>query len=423
MEKQINKLGNSRVEVLVKVDEKTWKAAQKKAFEKAASNVSIDGFRKGKAPEHLVKSRINQAEVLEQAVNEVLPKAFREILDEGEVKPVAQPKVDVTKISDTDLEIKFMIVTEPEVELGKYKGLKVEKPEVEVTEEDLKKALEAVTKENATLVVKEGVAKKGDTVVMDFKGTVDGNEFEGGSAENYELELGSNSFIPGFEDQLVGAKAGAHVDVKVKFPENYTPELKGKDAVFACDVHEVKEKKIPALNDELVAELNLPEVKTVSQFEEYKRKELLAEKERQANNDFMVALINKILETSKVNVPDELLDEQVESRKQDIVNRMSQSGLTLEQYLSLVGQSEEQFTEQVKADATREVTNYFLINKIAEVEDLKVTPEELEFEMSKLAEQYNMTIDDVKKALEKQMGAFADNLKMKKVEDFLKENN
>ncbi len=422
MEKKIKKLEHSHVEVLVSVDVETWKAAQKKAFDKEASKIKIDGFRPGKAPEQLVRSRVDQGKVLEEAVNEVLPKAYEEIIKEG-INPHAQPKVDVTKISDTDLELKFVIVTEPEVTLGTYKGLKVKKGSAKVSEAEVKKALDDLLKENASLAIKEGESALGDVVVMDFKGRVDDKEFEGGSAENYELELGSNSFIPGFEEQLVGKKAGEHVDVKVKFPENYTPELKGKDAVFGCDIHEVKAKKLPELNDEFVKELSIKDVNTLEELKAHKQKELESAKEKEINDKFMADLIEEILKTSTVDVPEEIIDAQVESRKKDLENRISQSGLTLEQYLSLVGQKEEEFVAQIKKDALKEVSNYFLINKIAEVEKIEVNKADIEAEMKKLAEQYKMKLEDVKKALAQNMGAFADNLKLQKVEKLLKENN
>ena len=242
MERKVKKLEQGHVEVLVTVDEKTWKDAQEKAFNKLAENVTIDGFRKGKAPKNLVRSRIDQMKVLDEAINALLPKMYQEIIEKDGVRPYARPQVDVTKVSDTELEVKFLLAVAPEVKLGKYKGLEIGKKEAKVTKKDVEEALENTLKDNATLVVKEDVAAKGDTVVMDFVGKINGEAFEGGSANNHELELGSGQFIPGFEDQLVGHKAGEEVLVKVKFPENYTPELKGKDAEFECKIHEVKAK-------------------------------------------------------------------------------------------------------------------------------------------------------------------------------------
>ena len=224
MERKVTKLEHSHVQVDVVVDEKTWKDAQEKAFNKLAENVTIDGFRKGKAPKNLVKARIDQMKVLDEAINALLPKIYEEILTKDQIRPFARPVVDVTKVSDSELEIKFVLVTAPEVELGAYKGLEIGKKAVKVTKKDLEEALEGTLKENASLVLKEGEAAMGDIVVMDFAGKINGELFDGGSAQNHELELGSHQFIPGFEEQLVGHKAGETVNVNVTFPENYTEE-------------------------------------------------------------------------------------------------------------------------------------------------------------------------------------------------------
>ena len=243
MERKVTKLEHSHVQVDVVVDEQSWKNAQDKAFNKLAENVTIDGFRKGKAPKNLVKARIDQMKVLDEAINSLLPKIYEEILTEDKIRPYARPQVDVTKVSDTELEVKFVLVTAPEVKLGAYKGLEIGRKEVKVTKKDVEEALEGTLKDNASLVVKEGDAELGNVVVMDFVGRINGEAFDGGSAQNHELELGSHQFIPGFEEQLVGHKAGEKVDVNVTFPENYTDALKGKPAVFECIIHEVKEKK------------------------------------------------------------------------------------------------------------------------------------------------------------------------------------
>ena len=423
MERKITKLEHSHVEVLVVVDEKTWKDAQKKAFDKQAANVTVDGFRKGKAPEHLVKARVDQMKVIDDAINAILPIAYREIIDEDKIIPQAQPSVDITKVSDTELEIKFTLVVAPEVKLGAYKGLKIGHEEVEVSEKDIDVAIEQLLAGNASLVVKDGEAKEGDTVVIDFAGSIDGELFEGGSAQNHELELGSHSFIPGFEEQLVGHKSGEHVDVNVTFPENYVENLKGKAAVFACDIHEVKEKKLPELNDEFVKELKLPNVETVKQLRESKRKELLAQKEQEEKNRYLSKLIDEIVAKSECDIADEIINGQVAARKEDLEKRMTQSGLTIEQYLQIIGQTKEQFEEQLKNDARKDVVRYYVLNAIKAAEDLEVSDADLEFEIAKLAEQYGMTIDDIKKALASQMGAFKNDISNRKVEEFLLANN
>ena len=424
MERKINKLEHSHVEVVCTVDKENWKKAQDKAFNKLAAKVEIKGFRKGKAPANLVKERVNHAQVLSDAVDALLPELYTAIIEEDKIRPYAQPKVDVTKLSDDELEVKFTIVTAPTVELGKYKGLKIGKTEAKVTDEQLEAATKDLLERNATLAVKEGEAKEGDTVVMDFVGLVDGKPFEGGSSENYELVLGSHSFIPGFEEQLVGHKAGEHVDVNVTFPEQYTEELKGKPAVFGCDIHEVKEKKLPELNNEFVIEQNIQGVETVEQLKEHLRAQKLQEEERKLKGEYFDKLLEAIAKDSKIDVPEEVLNQQVETRKKDFLDRMSQSGLSFEQYLQILGQKEEDFVNQLKEAAAKELNNYLVLEEVAKKENFsEVTDEEIEFELAKLADQYKMSVENVRKALENQMGEFRNNIVMSRVENFLFSNN
>ncbi len=424
MERKVTKLEHSHVQVDVTVDKKTWKEAQDKAFDKLAANVTIDGFRKGKAPKNLVKSKVDPMKVLDEAINSLLPKIYQEILEKDEIRPYARPSVDVTKVSDTELEVKFILITAPEVKLGKYKGLNIGKEEVKVTAKDVEEALEKTRMDNATLVVKEGKSAMGDTVVMDFVGRIDGVEFEGGSAQNHELELGSNQFIPGFEPQLVDHEAGDVVLVKVKFPENYTEELKGKDAEFECTIHEVKEKKLPELNDEFVKELKIQGVEDVAGLKENKKQELQRNKENEARRNYMSKLVEAITKDSQIDLADEIVESQVASRKEDMVKRIEQSGLKLDQYLQIVGQTEEQFLAQLREQAKKEVMEYMVLEEIGKAENIEISDADLEFEFAKIADQYNMKIEDVRKALESNIGEFRHNLKMQQIDNLLyKENN
>jgi trigger factor len=423
MERKVTKLEHSHVQVDVVVDEKTWKDAQEKAFNKLAENVTIDGFRKGKAPKNLVKSRIDQMKVLDEAINALLPKIYEEILTKDQIRPFARPAVDVTKVSDSELEVKFVLVTAPEVKLGAYKGLEIGKKAVKVTKKDLEEALEGTLKENASLVLKEGEAALGDIVVMDFAGKINGELFEGGSAQNHELELGSHQFIPGFEEQLVGHKAGETVNVNVTFPENYTEELKGKPAVFECKIHEVKEKKLPELNDEFVKELKVEGIETVEAFRARKEEDLKKQKELEARREYMSKLIEEIVKGSKIDLADEIVENQVESRKEDMIKRIEQSGLTLEQYLQILGQKEEQFVAQLREQALKETKEYVVLEEIAKVEKVEITDADLEFEYAKIAEQYKMKVEDVKKALAANLGEFRNNLRMQRIDDLLYNEN
>ena len=423
MERKVTKLENSHVEVLVTVDTESWKKAQEKAFKKVSANVKVDGFRPGKAPEAMLRKRVDNMKVIDTAINDMLPDLYKDVLTNEDIKPMAQPKVEVTKLSDTDLEVKFTIVVSPEVTLGEYKGLKIGKEEAKVAAKDVNAAIDALLKQNATLVVKEGAAEKGDTVVIDFVGSVDGVPFDGGAAENHELELGSNQFIPGFEDQCVGLKAGDKKDINVKFPENYTPELKGKDAVFAITCHEVKAKKVPELNDEFVKDLGIKDVNTLDELKAHKKEELLEQKKAEARRDYLGKLVKAIADSSKISIPEEIIDEQVASRKKDMENRMKQSGLTLEQYLSILGQKEEDFMAKLKEDSKADFTRYLVVDKVGQTENIVVTDEDLDAEMAKIADQYKMKLEDVKKALTNQLGEYRYNIRMNRVEDFLFANN
>ena len=423
MERKITKLEHSHVQVDVVVDEKTWKGAQDKAFNKLAENVTVDGFRKGKAPKNLVKDKIDPMKVLDEAINALLPKIYEEILTKDEIRPFARPAVDVTKVSDTELEVKFILVTAPEVKLGAYKGLEIGKKAVKVTKKDIEDALEGTLKENASLVLKEGEAALGDIVVMDFAGKINGELFEGGSAQNHELELGSHQFIPGFEEQLVGHKAGETVNVDVTFPENYTEELKGKPATFECKIHEVKEKKLPELNDEFVKELKVEGIETVEAFRARKEEDLKKQKELEARREYMSKLIAEIVKGSKIDLANEIVENQVESRKEDMIKRIEQSGLTLEQYLQILGQTEETFTAQIREQALKETQEYVVLEEIAKVEKVEITDADLEFEYAKIADQYKMKVEDVKKALAANLGEFKNNLKMQRIDDLLYNEN
>ncbi len=423
MERKVNKLEHGHVEVLVTVDEKTWKDAQDKAFNKLAENVTIDGFRKGKAPKNLIRSKIDPMKVLDEAINALLPKMYQEILEKDGVRPYARPRVDVTKVSDTELEVKFLLAVAPEVKIGKYKGLEIGKKAVKVTKKDVEEALEKALKDNASLVLKEGEAALGDTVVMDFVGKIGGEEFEGGSAQNHELELGSHQFIPGFEEQLVGHKAGEKVDVNVKFPENYTEELKGKDATFECTIHEVKEKKLPELNDEFVKELKIEGINDVEAFRVRKEEDLKRAKENEARREYMSKLIEAIVKDSKIDLAEEIVESQVESRREDMVKRIEQSGLKLEQYLQILGQTEEQFVAQLREQALKETSEFVVLEEIGKAEKIEITDADLEFEYAKLADQYKMKIEDVKKALAQNLGEFKNNLKMQRIDDLLYNSN
>ena len=424
MERKVTKLEHCHTEVLVNVDKDLWKKAQDKAFSKLAANVTIAGFRKGKAPLNMVKKQIDQGRMFNEAINEVLNPVYQDILQNESIQPMARPSFEVTKLSEDELEVKVIIVTAPEVELGKYTGFALGKEKAEVSEEDVEASLAELRKQNATIAPKDGQAELGDIVVIDFEGSVNGVPFEGGKAENHELELGSHSFIAGFEEQLVGSSAGIEVDVKVTFPDNYGPEeIAGKDAVFHCKVNEVKQKILPALDDEFVKELNMPNVETVLQLKDSRREQLLKQKENANKGAYLDKLIEEIKKESKFDIPEEIIADEAENRKKDLENRLAQSGLDVEQYLVITRMSQEDLDKQLKVEAEKGLESWLVLDTVGKKENINITEEEVEFELAKMGEQYKMSAEDVKKALGQQIVNFRHNMLMQKIETFLFENN
>lgn len=423
MKRVVKKLENSKVEVTCDVEEKVWKDAQEKAFQKLAKNLEIKGFRKGKVPTDMARKHIEQGRIFNEAINSMVQPCFEEVLKEEKLVPFARPSVDVTKISDTELQLKYIIILAPEVKLGEYKNLGVKKAEVKVSEKEIDEAIEKLVAQNASLVVSENAAKKGDTVVIDFVGSVDGKEFEGGKAENYSLELGSNSFVPGFEDQLVGHKAGEQVDVNVTFPEQYVPELAGKKALFKCTVHEVKEKVLPELNEELIKDLNIPEVKTVEDLKAYEKKTIESQKESKATSDALDQVVAKIAEKAQIELADEIVNEEVEGMKKNMEQQVTQRGLTLEQYYSITGQKVEEVEKKMREDAVKNLRAILCLEEIAKQEKIEVSDADVDFEMAKIAEQYKMEVEKVKEILGKDLPRFKSEIKQRRIQEFLLNNN
>ena len=424
MERKVTKLEHCHTEVVVNVDQDLWKKAQKKAFDKIASGITVPGFRKGKAPANMLKGRVNQMQVFNEAINNVLQPVYEDILKNESIQPVARPSFDVTKLSEEELEIKVTIATRPEVNLGKYTGYELGKEAASVNDDEVNSSIEALRKQNATIAPKDGQAEKGDIVVMDFEGFVDGQAFEGGKAENHELELGSGQFIPGFEDQLVGASAGIEVDVKVKFPDNYGPdEISGKDAVFHCKIHEVKQKILPELDEEFIKDLNLPNVENLDQLKDNRKEAILKQKESNAKQAYLNKLVAEIKKVSTFDIPDEVLAEEKENRKKDFERRLQQNGIDLEQYLVLTKQKQEDIDKQLEEEAKNGLESFLVMDAIGEKEKITLSDEEFEFELAKMGEQYNMTVDQIKQALGQQLNNFHHNLVMQRIENFLFENN
>ncbi|MGI6714304.1 MAG: trigger factor [Bacilli bacterium] len=419
----VNRLENSRVEIVVDFSPEEWAAAQAKAFKKLWANLEVKGFRKGKAPEPIAKKEIPQVKIFGAAIDDLLQPTFSAVLEENQLAPMARPSYDVTKVSDAELQMKFLIVVAPEVELSPYKDLEIGHRELEITAEEVEARMETLRTQHGELVVTDRPAQLGDTAVIDFEGWKDGVAFEGGKGENHSLELGSKSFIPGFEEQLVGHRAGEEFEIEVTFPKEYTPELAGQKATFKVKIHEVKEKKTPELNDAFVADLNLPGVVDVAGLKLHETEKLRREKEQEERNRYIGEVLKHLREHSKIELASEIVTDEVEHMMSELEGQVSQSGLSMEQYYEMSGQTQEEVQKTMREEATRNIQNFLIIEKIAEVEGFEATDELVDFEISKIAMQYKMEEEKVREIFAANMNRLRSEIKQRQTFDFLIENN
>lgn len=385
----------------VTVPEEEVKAGLDKAFAKVVKQVNVPGFRKGKMPRQMFEQRFGVESLFQDALDIILPDAYANAIDEVGINPVDRPEIDVEQMEKgKELIFTAKVTVEPEVELGDYKGLEVEKFESEVTEEELNEAINADLARKAELVVKEeGEVAEGDVVNLDFDGYVNEEAFEGGKAEGYDLEIGSGQFIPGFEEQLVGMKVGDEKDVNVTFPEEYhAEELAGKEAVFKVKINEVKSKEVPELDDEMAKELD----ESVDSVDAYKTKykaDLEEQKKLQAENDTKESLVMQAVENAKVDIPEAMINTELDRMMQEFEQRIAQQGLNLELYFQFSGQTEEQLKESMKADAEQRVKTNLTLAAIANAENIEVSDADVDAELSKMSEQFGMSVEDIKAAL------------------------
>ncbi|MGG1247551.1 trigger factor [Bacillus spizizenii] len=414
--------GNEGV-LTVEVDAETFKTALDDAFKKVVKQVSIPGFRKGKIPRGLFEQRFGVEALYQDALDILLPVEYPKAVEEAGIEPVDRPEIDVEKIEKGEsLIFTAKVTVKPEVKLGDYKGLGVEKDDTAVTDEDVQNELKALQERQAELVVKEeGAVEEGNTVVLDFEGFVDGEAFEGGKAENYSLEVGSGSFIPGFEDQLVGLEAGAEKDVEVTFPEEYhAEELAGKPAVFKVKIHEIKAKELPELDDEFAKDID-EEVETLAELTDKTKKRLEEAKENEADAKLREELVLKASENAEIDVPQAMVDTELDRMLKEFEQRLQMQGMNLELYTQFSGQDEAALKEQMKEDAEKRVKSNLTLEAIAKAENLEVSDEEVEAELTKMAEAYNMPVENIKQAIGS-TDAMKEDLKVRKAIDFLVEN-
>ena len=428
MKHTIEQITPSRVKVTVDLEKEVWVEAQEKAFNKVSAKVSVPGFRPGKAPKNLLKERVNQEAVYNEAIDSVLNPTFAELIKETKVRPFFRPEVAVTKLSDTELQLAYTIITVPSAKLGTYKGLKAERPADVVTDAEVEAAVARRFESNAELVLVEREAKMGDTVTIDFNGFLpdeNGNlkPFEGGKADNYSLVLGSHSFIPGFEEEVVGMKKDETKSFKVTFPTNYVKELAGKEAQFTVTLHEVKEKKIPAADDAAVKELGIKDVSTIAELKEFEKKRLLEAKVRDSEERFYNAIIGQIVEGSTFTLDQDIIANEAAQSENNLKKQIEQNGLTFEQYLEITGGKIEDLRATFMKQAEANLKGYIVLNAIGEAEDLFVKDADVDAEVKSMAEQYKMKEEEIRGFINRDLDGFKNNLFQKKVRAWILANS
>ena len=400
MSLQVEKMEKNMAKLTIEVSAEELDKAMQNAYLKARGKISIPGFRKGKAPRKMIEQMYGKGIFLEDAANALIPEHYSKALEECDLEIVSQPEIDVTQAEPGKAFIfTAEVAVKPEVTLGEYKGVEVPKSETEVTDEDIDAEIKKEQEKNSrTVTVEDRGAENGDITTIDFEGFADGVAFEGGKGTDYPLTLGSGSFIPGFEDQLVGAKAGDHVEVNVTFPEEYqAAELAGKAAVFQCDVKKVETKELPELDDDFAQDVS--EFDTLAEYREDVKKNLTEKKEKEARAAKENAAVDKAIENAEMEIPDAMINTQVRQMMNDFASRMQSQGLTMEQYFQFTGMTVEKMQEEMKPQALKRIQTRLVLEKIAETENIEVSEDEVNEEIGKMAEMYKMEADKLKELL------------------------
>ena len=413
------KLEKSMVELQFSIDAETFKAAVNNAFKREGKKYAIPGFRKGKAPRHMIEKMYGSDIFHYDAVNDLFPEAYEAAVKEAKIDVVGRPDPEVVSMTEADgVVLKVKVAVKPEVELGEYAGLTVTKEAKTVNEDDVEAEVKRMQDRNGRLLTREGAAENGDTVDIDFEGFVDGKAFEGGKAEHYSLVLGSGSFIPGFEDQVVGHSAGEEFDVNVKFPEEYgAAELAGKDATFKIKLHEVKYKELPALDDDFAKDVS--EYDTLDELKDSIRNNIKTNLDKQAEQKVENDLMDQVIANMKADIPEAMVDSRIDELVQDFEYRISQQGLKLADYLKYMGMNIEQFRAQFKEQADKQVKMRLAMEAIVAKEGITASDEEFEEEVKRIADAYKMEADKVKSIVD--AAAVKADLAINKAIDFVKE--
>lgn len=424
MSLQVEKLEKNMAKLTVEVSAEDFEKAIEKVYQKQKKQISIPGFRKGKVPRVMVEKMYGKEVFYEDAANDLIPDAYDNALDECEEDIVSSPKIEVTQIeAGKPFVFTATVALKPEVKLGEYKGIKIEKIEREVTEEEILAEVNRERNKNArNITIEDRPVKDGDMTVIDFEGFVDGEAFEGGKGENYPLTIGSGAFIPGFEEQLVGAEIGKEVEVKVTFPEDYqAEELQGKEAVFKCTVHAIKEKELPELDDEFASEVS--EFVTLEEYKEDVKKNLTEKKVKDAETARENAAVAAAVKASEIEIPEAMLETQQRQMVDEFSQRITMQGMSMEQYMQFTGATYEKLIEQVKPQAEERIRARLVLEAIAKSENIVATEEDYEKEMKTMAEVYQLEIDKVKELMgEREKKNIMLDLAVRKAADFVAEN-
>ena len=382
-------------EIEVKIEGKEWTSALDKAFAIEQKKVSVDGFRKGKVPREVYEKKYGKESLYFTAINNELQTLYTKVLDENKLEPIIEPNIDIVDVNENSATLKFKITTKPEVKIKKYKDLGVKKEEVKVTKEEIDSEIDNLRNRYADLVIKEGKIESGDIAVIDFEGFLGDKAFDGGKGENYSLTIGSNTFIPGFEDQLIGHKTGDDVDVKVTFPEDYqSDELKGKKAVFKVKIHEVKTKKLPEINEDFFLDLEMEGVNNEETLRSVVEEQIKARKEYDIENKYVDDLLEKVASNTEVEIPNELVEEEIDRMIHEYAHNLEHQGITLDLFYKYTNSDEKALREQMRNDANIRVKYRFMLEEIAVLEKIEVTDKEVDKETTELAKQYNVSKDE-----------------------------
>ena len=387
-------------EVNIKIEGEEWKNALHKAYKKNNKKAKIDGFRPGKAPYEIFVKHYGIENLFIDAADSCLQESYLKAITDSKLIPVTEPKVDIKEIDEEHVEFIFTIITKPEIKIKKYEGLKIKKDKLEVKEEEIQDEIDHLLEQYAELVVKEGTVENGDTVILDYEGFLDGVPFEGGKAENYSLVIGSNTFIPGFEEQLIGMDKDSEKEIKVTFPEDYHAEnLKGKETTFKVKVHEIKTKQNRELDDEFFEDLGMEGVNSLETLKESIKEHLEAHKKTDIENKFVDDMLDAISKQTEIDIPEEMVEDEINHLIKRFEEQLKYQGVSLDLYYSLTKSTEKDLREQVEKEAFKNVLYRLILEELVKILEITVTDEEANEELEKMAKQYNATKEDIQKEL------------------------